>query len=162
MKYIFSLMLLLCLLACQKDSVEQVSDVMIDKAEKKLIEKMESNDTTMQHTVEIRLDVPDSTWSMQIEKVIQTQDHIAVFCALKQSDMMGMMVISEVVDAVEFTASNLPIKNYVRGKTWNWENVGKNKYVNEFPNLVGKEIIFKRVPASEPGGPKKQPLRTPL
>ena len=162
MKSLFSIMLLLSLLACQKESVEQVSDVIFDKAEKQLIEKMESKDTTMQHTVEIRLDVPDSTWSMQIEKVIQTQDHIAVFCALKKSDMMGMMVISEVVDAVEFTASNLPIKNYVRGKTWNWENAGMNEYVSGFPNLVGKEIIFKRVPASQPGGPKKQPLGTPL
>ena len=156
MKYLITVALLASLMACQAESAVPPSDLILDKIETELVEKMNSEETTTQHKVEVRLVVPDSTWSMQIVNVIQTQDQIAVFCELKQSDMMGLMVISEVVDAVEFTAKNLAIKNYVKGKTWNWESKGSDDYVTEFPNLKGKEILFTRVTASAPGGPKKQ------
>ena len=116
-------------------------------------------------TAEVHLSVPDTRWSIKIVNVVQTNSEIAVLCQLSQSDMMGMMVISEVVDAVEFTAQNLPIKYYILGKTWNWENHEGYSFMdiaNEERLLNGESIPFEHVKPTQANGPKKQPIESLL
>ena len=71
----------------------------------------------------------------------------------------GMMVISEVLDAVEFTAQNLPIKYYILGKTWNWENSESYVFLDsltKFDLENSDSISFERIESSKRGGPKNQ------
>lgn len=120
-----------------------------------------SNIQMIEQIAEVRLTVPDSRWSLEIVNVTETKGEIAILCQLTQSDMMGMMVISEVVDAVKFVASNKPQHVYIKGKTWNWENDEDYTFVSPEDILRirdGERIEFSRVEPSQPGGPKKQML----
>lgn len=118
-----------------------------------------------EHHAEVRLSVPDTTWSLKIINVTQTEDELAVICQLTQSDMMGLMVISEVVDAVRFTAKDLPIKYYIKGKTWGWENQEDYTFMDadsEIQIQNGEPVAFESVEPHQKGGPKRQPIGTPL
>lgn len=108
---------------------------------------------------EVRVTVPDSRWSIEIVKVIQSPTEIAVLCQLTQSDGMGMMVISEVVDAVKFKSLDLPIQYYIDGKSWNWKNQEAYQFLNWTQGAlvpVGESLDFQRVKPTRPGGAKRQ------
>ena len=149
------------LLACKPES-------MVVQGETLKTDEITKDQSTMQqkeHIAEVRLTVPDSTWSVKIINVTQTEGEIAVVCQLIKSDMMGMMVISEVIDAVKFTANVLPIKYYIKGKTWNWENSEGYTFMDADSKVLirnGETIAFERTEPSAKGGPKKQPLGSPL
>lgn len=108
---------------------------------------------------EVRVTVPDSRWRIEIVKVIQSPTEIAVLCQLTQSDGMGMMVISEVVDAVKFKSLDLPVQYYIQGKSWNWNNQEAYQFLNGTQDIqvpAGESLDFVRVKPSKPGGAKRQ------
>lgn len=150
-------MLVLAAIAACRDEAQVVEQEMT-LTENRLI----AMETLMQeHTAEVSITVPDSLWSVSIKRVVQTSDHIAIVAQLTKSDGMGMMVISQVSDAVSFTAADLPIKYYVMGKAWNWENSEAYEFVSDIStldSLTGVEIEFTRVESTSVNGPKKHEL----
>ena len=151
-KILCTLTLSTFLLACNEEVIQSRETVQ-EEINTPMIEKQ-----LQEHTAEVSVTVPDSRWSISIEKVLQTSEHLAVICQLKQSDMMGMMVISERADAVKFKAEALPIKYYVLGKTWNWENSEPYNFVNSISNIKGVDIPFQKIPPSKPRGPKRNEM----
>ena len=151
----------LFLIACKPEP--QVEKVM--QSETNVNGNEQKNTQVKEHVAEVRLTVPDSTWGIQIVNVTQTDNEIAVICELIQSDMMGLMVISEVADAVKFTANDLPISYYIKGKTWDWENQETVTFMDADSNFTiqnGEPISFIKTEPSQKGGPKRQSIGTPL
>ena len=151
-KYLLFLFLTLLLLACKSEAQT------IESIQKEVSGELPTM-SNQKLTAEVYLSVPDSRWSIKIVKVVQTKNEIAVLCQLSQSDMMGMMVISEVVDAVKFEAQALPIKYYIRGKTWGWENTEPYVFLDaltKFDIVNSDPISFERIEPSKRGGPKNQ------
>lgn len=73
--------------------------------------------------IQIEITVPDTTWAVGIDQVVQVDQEIWVVATLRQDPgMMGAMVISTVKDSVKVEVEDLPVKYFVLGKTWNWEN----------------------------------------
>jgi heat shock protein HslJ len=73
--------------------------------------------------ITVELQTPDPTWSIQINEVCKVGNELWVVSHLSQnSDMVGAQVISTVKDSIELVAPDLPIKHFVTGKTWNWDN----------------------------------------
>ncbi len=159
--FLIVFVLSLFMLACKPDT--KAREVMHDKTD--VTNNDQDSMQEKEHIAEIRLSVPDSTWSLKIVNVTQTAGELAVVCQLMQSDMMGLMVISEVVDAVKFTAKDLPIKYYIKGKTWNWENQEGYTFMDDESNFHirnGEPIVFENIEPTTKDGPKKQPDSMPL
>jgi hypothetical protein len=148
-----SVLILILLLACKNESH-------FEKEERAPNQTEVSDQVKLKEQLaEVRVTVPDSRWSIEIVKVIQSPSEIAVLCQLTQSDGMGMMVISEVVDAVKFKSIDLPIQYYIQGKSWNWKNQEAYQFLNETQDILvpdGESLDFQRVKPSRPGGAKQQ------
>ena len=73
--------------------------------------------------IAVALTVPDTTWRITIDDVYRVGDALWVIAAVSQPpDVMGAQVISTVEDALVLDAPDLPVRVFVLGKTWNWQN----------------------------------------
>jgi hypothetical protein len=74
--------------------------------------------------ITVILTVPDSAWKIAIDAVYQVRDVIWVVSTVSRDpNAIGLQVISTVRDSVEVDAlGELPVKYFVVGKTWNWDN----------------------------------------
>ena len=70
----------------------------------------------------IDVTVPDAGWEVNIEKVYRTGSGLCVVSRLTSGDQPSAMVISTASDTVKVQAPPLPVKHFVLGKTWSWEN----------------------------------------
>ena len=74
-------------------------------------------------TITVELTVPDATWSIVIEEVHQVQNELWVIATVSQDlDIMGAQVISTVRASLEIEVPDLPIRYFIIGKTWTWDN----------------------------------------
>ncbi|NBB78413.1 MAG: hypothetical protein GVY36_03060 [Verrucomicrobia bacterium] len=73
-------------------------------------------------SVQIRMDVPDPSWSLAIANVYLTDNRIIAVSQLSQQPGVAAQVISTVSDSVKIEGdyATLPVEHYVIGKTWNW------------------------------------------
>lgn len=78
--------------------------------------------STNKQTIQVRLDTPDAGWSLSIKNVFQTSESIVVISQLEHRAESAAQVITTVSDTVHIPATNteLPIRYYILGKTWNW------------------------------------------
>ena len=147
MKKLTIFLSLLALTACNNgaidDQVTAVEEPISLNAVQQSKKEVESSEGTMKEklemlkkqTQEIALTVPDSTWSMKIHEVLETDTEVAVIVQLsQQTGMIGMQVISELVTSIEFESAK-PAKVYVLGKTWGWENTEKYQFVKDISNI---------------------------
>lgn len=89
-------------------------------------------DAMTERTVTVELDAPSPLWSIQIRAVRQVGDELWVLSDLNQRDGMGAMVITTVSDERTVEADDdLPVKHFVTGKTWNWENEGEMTFIDD-------------------------------
>ena len=100
-------------------------------------------------TINVKLDAPDSTWSLSIDLVYQSSSNLYVISTLNQNkDMMGLDVITTLQDQVEITALPLPEKHFILGKTWNWENKVPYSFLHdrsELPAaLIASKLVYKK------------------
>jgi len=112
-----------------------------------------------EHSAELILTVPDSLWSLAVADVQESNEHIAVLYRLEKSPGMGMMAISQVSAKAGFKAADKPIKHYVIGKTWNWENTENCQFLNseaEWQALGGSTIEFEIQEPSQADGVKTE------
>lgn len=154
-KFLFYMLVFVVIVACQDDVQVAKEMTQTDKPPVVL-------ETSMQEqTAEVSVTVPDSLWSVSIDRVVQSDEQIAVIAQLKKADGMGMMVISQVSDAVSFKAKPLPIKYYIVGKTWNWESAEGYEFVSdpsELNSISGEDLAFTHIKPTQSGGPKRQEL----
>lgn len=76
--------------------------------------------------VEVTVTVPDSAWQLEIIEVHGTNDEVIVISSVSRNvDAIGLQVITTLKQKLEVIIPSLPVKHYVLGKTWNWENQDK-------------------------------------
>ena len=107
-----------------------------------------SNDTRAIH---VRLDVPDASWTIAIEKIYRTRESLVVISQLRRpKDALGAQVISTVSDSVNIPAatSDLPIRHYILGKTWNWGAAPEYSFIDSTEAFGGgldtAELLYSR------------------
>jgi len=83
----------------------------------------------------VSIEVPNPTWSANIQKAYTKAGKLLVVCNLNQKPGAGIMVISKANDSIQLPASlsKLPKQILVTGKTWNWSNGG-------YTAVTGKEL----------------------
>jgi zinc protease len=73
--------------------------------------------------ITVKLTVPDATWSIAIDAVYEVGDELWVVSIVSHNpDMAGVQMISTVQASLTIAAPDLPVKNFIVGKTWNWKN----------------------------------------
>lgn len=72
--------------------------------------------------ISIELTVPDAAWEIEINEIYEVENELWVIAELNRKAGFAAQVISKIKDSVEIHHKKLTVKNYVIGKTWQWEN----------------------------------------
>lgn len=76
-----------------------------------------------QKEITVKLTVPDAAWTLAVEEVHEVANELWVIAVVARNpDVMGAQVISTVQTSLKLAAPDLPVKNFIIGKTWNWKN----------------------------------------
>ena len=76
--------------------------------------------------IEVVVTVPDSAWKLEVLEVHQTEKELIVISKVSRAgDAIGLQVVSTLTHKVKVVGPDLPVKRYVLGKTWGWENQDK-------------------------------------
>ena len=90
--------------------------------------------------ITVKLTVPDDTWTVAIEAVHKVGSELWVISSVSQNpDIMGAQVISTVQNSVKIAAPDLPVKNFIIGKTWAWENTEPYTFITDL-KPIEKEL----------------------
>ena len=99
--------------------------------------------------ITVELAVPDTTWVVAIHEVYEVGDELYVISIVSQdSNVMGAQVVSTVQDSLKLAAPDLPVKFFVIGKTWNWENEEPYTFIENLKpiqkELKSGKLIYKK------------------
>ena len=99
--------------------------------------------------LEVQLTVPDSAWKISIDSVHQVNQEIWVVSTVSRDpDLMGAQVISTITATVNIDADDLPVKHFVIGKTWNWENEENDTFIKDQKqiekDLATGKVLYQR------------------
>jgi hypothetical protein len=86
--------------------------------------------------VTISFAVPDLGWQLKIREFYQLSNEVAVVSVLSHTPDVAGMAIGIVMDSVTIPLPKLPIKHYVIGKTWNWENPEKIVFIKDLSPIL--------------------------
>ena len=89
-----------------------------------------SNTEESKQIISLSLRVPSTNWSLDIQEIWQVENELWVIATLGTVGDAGGAAISIVTDSVEIIAEDLPIKYFILGKTWNWENQEPYTFIN--------------------------------
>lgn len=82
--------------------------------------------------VTVELTVPDAAWTIAIEEVHEVGNRLWVICSVSRNpDILGAQVISTVQASVRISVPDLPVKHFVIGKTWTWENTEPYIFISD-------------------------------
>jgi len=86
--------------------------------------------------ITVSLAVPDPTWSIVINEVYTVGNELWVISIVSQNpDMMGAQVISTVQDSLKLEVPDLPVKNFIIGKTWAWKNTEPYTFIPDLKQI---------------------------
>lgn len=100
--------------------------------------------------VRVSLDVPDAAWRIHIEEVLLAEGEVRVVSRLERPPLMAAQVISTVSDSVEVGVPKLPIKHFILGKAWGWDNDPALVFIREDSELEelreNCRVVYRRDP----------------
>ena len=101
--------------------------------------------------ITVKLTVPDTAWTVAIEEVYNVESELWVISAVSQNpDVMGAQVISTVQASVKMAAPDLPVKHFIIGKTWAWENTEPYTFITDLKPIEKELQAGKRLyPAAQ-------------
>lgn len=89
--------------------------------------------------ITVTLTVPDTAWTLAIEAVYHVENELWVIARVSRDpDLMGAQVITTVQASLRLAAPDLPVKYFVIGKTWNWENTEPYTFIKDLKQLERK------------------------
>ena len=90
--------------------------------------------------VEVAVTVPDSAWKLEILEVHASDREIIVVSEVSRAkDAIGLQAITTLKKKLEIHVPDLPVKHYVMGKAWGWENQDKGvEYLKDRSELEGR------------------------
>lgn len=89
------------------------------------------NENNLKCRVSVQIRAPNTSWDISIKSIYRMGDELWVFSQLS-SEGIGASVITEVSDTVEGDFPDLPVKHYIQGKDWNWENRESVTFIGYF------------------------------
>ena len=98
--------------------------------------------------ITVALTVPDTSWNISINEVYKVDSGLWVISTVfHKPGMIGAQVISTVSDSVTIKAPDLPVKIFIIGKTWNWENDEPYTFISNLREIEKKlesgKLLFK-------------------
>ena len=99
--------------------------------------------------ISVKLAVPDSAWTLSIDEIHTVKEELWVVSSVSRDpDLMGAQVISMTQDTVKISAPVLPVKYFVIGKTWNWENEEPYTFITDLKpieqDLQSTTLLYKK------------------
>ena len=99
--------------------------------------------------ITVRLTVPDAAWVISIDEVRKVNDEIWVISKVsKNPDVMGAQVISTIEASAVINSVDLPVRHFIIGKTWDWENEEPYTFIKSIEklesNLKDSELLYKK------------------
>jgi hypothetical protein len=86
--------------------------------------------------ITVELTVPDSAWAVSINEVHKVGNELWVISTVSRDpDAMGAQVISTVQDSMKLAVPDLPVKNYIIGKAWAWENTEPYTFIKDLKQI---------------------------
>lgn len=86
--------------------------------------------------ITVNLTVPDTTWQIAIDDVYIVGNELWVISSVSQNpDIMGAQVISIVQASVKIAVPDLPVKHFIIGKTWAWENTEPYTFITDLKQI---------------------------
>ena len=86
--------------------------------------------------IAVKLTVPDVTWTIAIHEVHKVGNELWVISTVSQNpDMMGSQVISTVQASLRLAVPDLPMKNFIIGKAWAWENTEPYTFLKDLKQI---------------------------
>ena len=102
-------------------------------------------------TISVRIDAPNPTWQIGIEKIYRSGENLLVISRLSQkpetATAASAAVITAVADSAEISSElDLPVRHYILGKTWDWGDTGKYTFIESMDAfgtaLDAAELIY--------------------
>ena len=86
--------------------------------------------------ITVELTVPDSAWAVSITEVHKVGNELWVISTVSRDpDAMGAQVISTVQDSLKLAVPDLPVKIYIIGKAWAWENTEPYTFIKDLKQI---------------------------
>lgn len=86
--------------------------------------------------IAVKLTVPDATWTIEIHEVHKVGNELWVISTVSQNpDVMGAQVISTVQTSLKLAVPDLPMKNFIIGKAWAWENTEPYTFLKDLKQI---------------------------
>ena len=112
----------------------------------KLLQKIEVGSVELQ-AISVKVTVPDLGWIINIDEVYKVEGELWVIFVLHRSPGMFGQQITTKSDTVNVPCSSLPVKHFVLGKTWGWQNEEPYVFLNNRDEIAEKlesgKLVFK-------------------
>ncbi|ETX05925.1 MAG: hypothetical protein ETSY2_20160 [Candidatus Entotheonella gemina] len=107
-----------------------------------------SQDRSATQEITVSVMVPDLAWRVSIREVFLVGRELWVISGLSRGEGMAGQMMTTVTDRVSLAAPPLPIKHFVVGKTWGWENAEPYTFLSNTdsiaPRLSQGQQLFPR------------------
>ena len=80
------------------------------------------SDTYDSRQITVSVTVPDPAWQIAITDVSIVDHELWVISTLQRAARLAPQIVTTVTDTVTVMAPAYPIKHFVLGKTWSWDN----------------------------------------
>lgn len=106
------------------------------------------------YEISIDLAVPNPSWTISITEVWQVKDQLWAISRVNSSSMMAVQMITTISDTITVNTSKLPVRHFVIGKTWKWENKESCEFIKSVDDIAeylsgGKKISIKTLETTE-------------
>jgi heat shock protein HslJ len=86
--------------------------------------------------ITVTLTVPDTAWTVAIEEIHKVGNELWVISSVSHDpDVMAAQVISTVKASLKIAVPDLPMKNFIIGKTWAWENTEPYTFITDLKQI---------------------------
>ena len=72
--------------------------------------------------ITVSLTVPDLAWKIHIVEIYIVDTELWVISLLEHSGDVAAQVLATVTDTITVAAPSFPIKHFIMGKQWGWDN----------------------------------------
>jgi len=86
--------------------------------------------------IKVKLTVPDTTWTITIQEIYKVGNEVWVISYVSQNpDTIGAQVISIAQTSLKIQLPDLPLKNFIIGKMWDWENTEPYTFITDLKQI---------------------------
>lgn len=107
-----------------------------------------SSDIVSARDIEVKLKVPDMGWKIRINEIYKRDEALWVISSLYRHPGMAGQAISTVSDRIHMDLPDRPVKHFILGKTWKWENKEPYTFINDMDEIAGSleggQLLYRR------------------